>query len=287
MSDTASSISSMFKLEKAYIIILPPSSPAGSGMGAALGIAASEGATAASSELQSQSGPGDSGEGASYGNSALSSAESSVGGNVANKVTFLFNPQQYSVERSATWNRNLDPGAWSTSIPQFLGAGPRVLSLEVFLDATYSENGGVQPDVDLLMKCLTPTAMSLIMGKPSPPFCLFGWGSTISFLACMLSVRAEYQMFRADGTPLRAACQITLEEIPVSMAGQNPTSGGIPRRTRTTVAGDTLQSVAYREYGKPTMWRAIARANGIEDPMRLAPGTTLLIPPPSEASALA
>ena len=53
---------------------------------------------------------------------------------------------------------------------------------------------------------------------------------------------------------------------------------------RTTVVGDTLQSVAFREYGRPTYWRAIAEANGIEDPLRLAAGTELLIPPRGEAS---
>ena len=258
MSDT-SLASTNSKLAKAYIMVLPGSSPAGGGLSAAVSSAAVAGA----------------------------SADSSVAGSAANKITFLFNPQEYSMERESTWDRSLDPGALSTSVPQFLGSGPRRLSFEMFLEASYTESGGVQSDVDLLMACMTPTPTSLIMGKPSPPFCLFGWGSSVSFLACMTSLRVEYQLFRSDGTPLRASCQISLEEIPLSLPGQNPTSGGIPRRTRTTVAGDTLQSVAYREYGKASMWRAIAHANDIEDPLRVAPGTLLLIPPPGEASALA
>ena len=50
------------------------------------------------------------------------------------------------------------------------------------------------------------------------------------------------------------------------------------------IDGDTLQSVAYRELGKPTYWRAIAELNDIDDPMRLAPGTTLLIPSVADAT---
>ncbi len=44
------------------------------------------------------------------------------------------------------------------------------------------------------------------------------------------------------------------------------------------VAGDSLPSLAWREYGNATQWRAIAEANGIDDPMRLRPGTELLLP---------
>jgi nucleoid-associated protein YgaU len=44
------------------------------------------------------------------------------------------------------------------------------------------------------------------------------------------------------------------------------------------VAGDTLPSVAFHAYGDPNLWRAVAEANGIDDPMRLRAGTRLLLP---------
>ena len=51
------------------------------------------------------------------------------------------------------------------------------------------------------------------------------------------------------------------------------------------IEGDTLQSVAYRELGKPTYWRAIAELNDIDDPMRAGrPGTVLLIPSVADAT---
>jgi nucleoid-associated protein YgaU len=51
------------------------------------------------------------------------------------------------------------------------------------------------------------------------------------------------------------------------------------------VTGDTLALLAWREYGDPAAWRDIARANGIDDPMRLAPGTELLLPAAEELGA--
>jgi nucleoid-associated protein YgaU len=54
------------------------------------------------------------------------------------------------------------------------------------------------------------------------------------------------------------------------------------RKVHTVVAGDSLASVAWREYGDPTLWRAIAERNGIDDPMRLPAGKTLLVPAADE-----
>ncbi len=282
-SSGAATASQYLKLEKAYLLVIPPSSPAGGKLAMAIGgIVASEGAQAGQSALQSSGSSG-----ASAGTKAIQAASSEVGGNVGNKVTFLFNPNSYTIEKQGLWSREPDEGALSTSIPVWRGAGPRVMSVEVLLDASFSDNGGIQADIDLLFDCCKPTYFSLLSLSPSPPFVMFGWGLTLGFLAYMESVRAEYNYFRPDGTPLRAKCSLVMQEIPMSMPGQNPTSGGRVRRTRTVVAGDTLQSIAFREYGKPTMWRAIASTNGIVDPMRLAPGTTLLIPPVDEAGELA
>ena len=54
------------------------------------------------------------------------------------------------------------------------------------------------------------------------------------------------------------------------------------RRVHRLVAGETLASVAYAEYGDPTQWRPLAAYNGIDDPMRLRPGATLMLPTPEE-----
>jgi nucleoid-associated protein YgaU len=42
--------------------------------------------------------------------------------------------------------------------------------------------------------------------------------------------------------------------------------------------GQSLATIASAEYGDPRAWRIIADANGIDNPLRLAPGTRLLLP---------
>ncbi|HML25871.1 MAG TPA: LysM peptidoglycan-binding domain-containing protein, partial [Methanomethylovorans sp.] len=45
-----------------------------------------------------------------------------------------------------------------------------------------------------------------------------------------------------------------------------------------TKQGDSLWSIAYREYGDPALWRYIADANKIHDPRSLETGAELIIP---------
>ena len=62
-------------------------------------------------------------------------------------------------------------------------------------------------------------------------------------------------------------------------AGQNPTTRAIAGlKVHTVTDGDSLQSVAYQNYGDATRWRKIAEANGIDNPFALRRGSQLTIP---------
>ncbi|NUP31526.1 MAG: LysM peptidoglycan-binding domain-containing protein, partial [Streptomycetaceae bacterium] len=74
---------------------------------------------------------------------------------------------------------------------------------------------------------------------------------------------------------------VSIEEISGETPGQNPTSGALAaQRVHRLRSGDTLQAVAYAEYGDPAAWRAIAELNGIDDPMRLVAGRDIMLPDP-------
>jgi nucleoid-associated protein YgaU len=79
-----------------------------------------------------------------------------------------------------------------------------------------------------------------------------------------------------------------MTEFDPPFGGQNPTSGALRSTSSHQVRlGDSLASIATAHYGKPTMWRAIAAVNGIDDPFNVRIGTDLLIPAPADAVALA
>ena len=210
-----------------------------------------------------------------------------AGGGDLGEVKFQFNPKEYTVKKGASWESKPAKGAKKASMPEFKGAEPRSTSVEIFLDSTDSASGDITKDIETLFKCCTPLEQSVGKNKPSPPFVEFGWGKTKISTAFVKSVSAKYTLFKPDGTPLRAVCTVDLQEIPEDASGQNPTSGGLAaRRSHTVVAGDSLASVAYREYGNPALWRGIAAVNGIDDPMRLPTGARLFIPPADEVTAV-
>ncbi|MGH8930853.1 MAG: peptidase M23 [Egibacteraceae bacterium] len=214
---------------------------------------------------------------------AVTSAGGGITVNGLGEIVFGFNPKEYTIQKSAEWTRSATSSAESTSPPEFRGSGPRQLSLELFLDRT-ATRGDVSKEVETLFACLSPYPPTIQAKSPSPPFVRFSWGSTIEFTAFMQSVNATYTLFDQKGTPLRAVCAISLEEIPEVTPRQNPTSGALAGlRMRTLVAGETLHSIAHAEYGDPALWRLVAECNGVDDPLRLRPGDKLRIPPADDA----
>jgi len=208
----------------------------------------------------------------------LALIQPSPGGSEIARVTFPYNPKEFSYKKTAQWERKPARGAKSSAPPEFKGADPESLTVEVFLDG-YEKNRDVSGTIDTLLSCCVPQSDSLTNNKPSPPWVLFGWGDKVHLRALVKSVDVKCTMFSPEGLPLRAVCNVSMEEIADELPFQNPTSGGLkPLRSHLVVTGDSLPSIAYREYGKADWWRPIAQANGIDDPLRLRVGTRILVP---------
>jgi len=198
------------------------------------------------------------------------------------RIPLQFNPERVSLSKTASWERSLASKAATTAMPEFRGAAPRVLSVDLFLDATFALRNTVEDQVEALLGCCVPTNQSIKDQRPSPPWVRLEWGlgRSMAFTACVTSVNATYTLFGADGSPKRATCSMVLQEIGGSIPKQNPTSGSPESAVAHEVqAGDSLASLAFRQYGDAGQWRVIADANGIIDPGQLIPGTVLVFPP--------
>ncbi len=202
-------------------------------------------------------------------------------GGLKETIEFQFNPAELSLVKEVSLARHNARLAQHTSVPEFTGSRPRVLAMSVVLDKKDSQDKSVDGRVRALLSCCTPTESSRADDQPSPPWVKFRWGGfeTVSFLAFISRMKATYTRFSTEGEPLRAVCEISLEEIGTTTQGQNPTSGSpSSRQSYVLVRGDSLQSVAFGSTGRADGWRAIAEANDITDPSRLEAGRTLLLP---------
>jgi Contractile injection system tube protein len=207
----------------------------------------------------------------------------SAGGPELARVTFNYNPKELSFNKAAQWQRKPAKGATKAATPEFQGPSPMTLSVELFLDG-YEAGQDISDDIDTLYSCCGPMDNSIQAKKPSPPWVVFGWGNNTQLTAIVKSVAVKLTMFGADGTPLRATCTVSMEEVVPDSFAQNPTSGS-PNTVRShlLIEGDSLPSVAYKEYGNAGWWRPLAEANGIDDPLTLTPGIRLLVPDIDEA----
>jgi hypothetical protein len=200
----------------------------------------------------------------------------------------LFNPTEYSISKSNEWKFEKVTGTAFTP-PQFGGGSPRELTLNLLLDASLlGKTQHVRGVTDELFKMMeVPAGSSGGSSQAAPPFITFTWGSETTFKSVCTSLTVAFKLFRPNGDPIRADVKMTLKQAEAaSTASSNGANRGTNPTTRanaghgvhTVKDGDSLPSIAYEAYGDATSWRAIADANGIENPLHLRRGRTLSLP---------
>jgi hypothetical protein len=198
-------------------------------------------------------------------------------------IDCLFNPNEYTFAKRNTWNKKEIIGK---NVPQlqFGGGDSMTLKMQLFFD-TYTEGQDVRQVTNRIWKLMNInsklTDMTSVKGRP--PRVEFQWGKTWSFKAVITDISQKFTLFRYDGTPVRATLDVSFlqSEDEKSYPAQNPTTAGHPGyRRRVVNEGDTLDWIAFDEYGDSAMWRFIADTNNLDDPTRLRPGQVLAIAPP-------
>ena len=221
---------------------------------------------------------------------AKGSLECREGSLSGQKVEFMFNPTEYSISKSNTWNKEPSVSR-NVSNLKFGGGDPRQLTLELFFDSYLSRKGVQKGDVrkatnqlfNFMMIDQSLRGSEDNMGRP--PKCCLIWGqdSKHHFDCYIANCTVKYLLFDSEsGIPVRATANLTLKEErdPEKLLPTNPTSLGQPgRRLRMVQEGDRLDWIAYQEYGDPREWRLVALANRLFNPLDLRPGVVLVIPP--------
>lgn len=204
----------------------------------------------------------------------------------AKVIDCLFNPTDYSFSKSNEWSEDKASGQ-DLPIAHFQGGGATSMTVSLLFD-TYTLDHGNGPPKDVreytekvfgLMK-VDPKLKDSKTKKSRPPIVSFRWGKTWSFKAVIKSISQKFTLFTADGTPVRATLQLTLQQVQQdgTYPPQNPTSVAEVERVHVVGPGETLDGIAFTVYGDPMRWREIAEYNNLENPMRLQPGQKLAIP---------
>ncbi|MFI5983444.1 hypothetical protein ACIBEA_21520 [Streptomyces sp. NPDC051555] len=128
-----------------------------------------------------------------------------------------YNPAKLSLVKETEWARHAARLAPHTSVPEFLGGRPRILTMSLLFDEANESSKPVDAKVKKLMKWCEVTTKSHDRNEPSPPWLTFTWGkmSTVNFYMVLKQLSVQYLRFSHDGTPLAARCELVLEEVGV------------------------------------------------------------------------
>jgi Contractile injection system tube protein/LysM domain len=204
------------------------------------------------------------------------------------RIECYFNPTEYSISKSNEWKYDKVTG---NSLPpaQFGGGNPREMSLSLLLDVSLLGNEATVREVtDKLFKMMEVPGGQTGGGTSAvPPFITFHWGSVIPFKAVCTQLTVAFKLFHPNGEPIRADVKMTLKQAETASTASshgahrphNPTTrANAGHGVHRVKDGDSLPSIAYQTYGDATLWRKIADANDIENPLHLRRGTPLSLP---------
>lgn len=199
-------------------------------------------------------------------------------------ISVLFNPTEYSFERTNAYKATPVPGL-SSPLVQFVNGECDQLSMDLFLD-DYTDPGGptslLQKENLPVVNRLEAISRLLLIDRDlhAPPPVRFDWGS-MTFAAVIEKLGRKVTMFHPDGTPARATLSVSFKEYRTLREQlREPRRESADKSKRRIVVGrDQLWRIAAREYDDANEWRRIAEANDLDDPRDIAPGDWLLLPP--------
>ena len=189
------------------------------------------------------------------------------------EIEVLFNPKEYVIEKKTPWAEQNVFGMDSPPVQFTIGERKR-LSMELFFD-TSEEKSDVRSYTGQMEELMVVNAQ-----EHRPPLLRFSWG-TLSFDCVLEDMVQRYTLFTNDGTPLRAIVKVVFKEYATAAAQLSNTRRESADHTKRVVVreGESLASLAAREYNDAGKWRVIADANNIDDPENIASGTIVELPP--------
>lgn len=204
----------------------------------------------------------------------------------------MFNPEELKLDQGNNFAEIGIPGL-DTPPVQYVRGRARTLAMDLFFD-TYETGRDVRAHTGPIVRLLDKRP-----GTLAPPVLLFSLGS-FQFRCVLADANQRFTMFLRDGTPVRSILSVRFQEfVPTDVEVRrglflaSPTASEMAGRAvsaagsvlaeepvvHVVVEGDTLSGLAAAYLGDPALWREIARANAVEDPLRLTPNTRLVVPP--------
>ena len=226
-------------------------------------------------------------------------AEIDAQGNPGTPVDVQFNPQSLKLELANKVEGGDTKGRQNR---QYLGKTSTTLAFDLHFDTadqgTADEPVSVRTQTALIERFVLPKGSG--NDKQAPPRCRFSWGELV-LDGVIESVSIDFDLFAADGTPLRAKIGVSIKEqdakyellqsgpgantargaTPPGQPGTGPGSGSLNGGSGPTdssaqaLDGESAADFAARMGLDPSAWRGIAAQLGGASSLSLSAGLSI------------
>ena len=200
------------------------------------------------------------------------------------EIKVLFNPTDYTFERSNSYKSTAVPGLTSPLL-QFVSGESDRLNLDLFLDDYTDPDGPTSMQQKEAKSVATRIAeifklLEIDSDLHAPPPVRFDWG-TMKFSAVMEKISRKVTMFHPDGKAARATLSVSFKEYRTlrEQLEKKRLESSDKTKRRVVVGRERLWLMAAREYDDASEWVRIAEANDLDDPRGIEPGDWLVVPP--------
>ncbi|WP_255494588.1 LysM peptidoglycan-binding domain-containing protein [Sulfurovum sp. bin170] len=184
-----------------------------------------------------------------------------------------FNPNEYTETLTNIYKEDELVGL-KNAIDQFKSIKEGDLTLNLLFDTT-SEG------IDVRVQLFNLDDISRMDKKlHAPPPCQFVWGS-LTFYGVVSEYSRKFTYFYSDGTPARANVTLKLKRYKSTeeIEKENELHSSDVTKVHQLKEGESLFYLAHNHYQDPTLWRKLARDNGIDDPLNIELGSMVRLAP--------
>jgi hypothetical protein len=201
--------------------------------------------------------------------------------------TVWLNPESYNRTLKIESTNPQAIGASGTT-PQFKNVGQEKIVLKLIFDTTglvpspLGSETMPEDGVAALIEPLIDKIAKVPAKGTRPNFVQLSWAQLQA--RCVLeSMSIDYKLFRPDGTPIRAVCDLSFKTFAsaVTLSRTAKLESKQAEQLVTVLEGDTLPGICFRIYGDSTMYLDVAQYNQLTSFRKLTPGSQLRIPPRS------
>lgn len=220
------------------------------------------------------------------------------------RIGCMLNPESFEVRRYAGIHQSqslgvgMPPAAQADDPILWTGGGRTEISLDLLFDLSLQSGSEKVEDIREFTRPLHALSEKPSEGELGAPIVRFIWGKAWNIRCLVAGIAERFEQFAASGCPQRSWLSMRLVRVSASKRNIRTSPPTVPVRLKPagnmnslgevdikgnggSLTSDRLDVLAEEKYGNPGFWRLIAAFNDLDDPLHIAPGISLQLPPKS------